>query len=130
MTGRYRDTEPLKKGELVVMHTCVEARNPKYEGKIWTCRTDQFTRGEGVYAQDSVFLEGFSGSFAAEYLQRVNIIPLLAEKDAIIESLERQIKCVNETLAEGTPQPGMSGENYIDWMYSVLPFLDEGDFDA
>lgn len=84
---RYRETEPLKKGELVVMHTCVEARNPKYEGKIWTCKTDQFTRGEGVYAQDSIFLEGFTGSFAPEFLQRVNVEPLLTEKDATIEEL-------------------------------------------
>lgn len=88
---RYRETEPLKKGELVVMHTCVEARNPKYEGKIWTCKTDQFTRGEGVYAQDSVFLEGFTGSFAPEFLQRVNVEPLLTEKDATIENLREQV---------------------------------------
>lgn len=89
---RYRETEPLKKGELVVMHTCVESRNPKYEGKIWTCKTDQFTRGECVYAQDSIFLEGFTGSFAPEFLQRVNVEPLLTEKDATINKMTQQLK--------------------------------------
>lgn len=89
---RYRETEPLKKGELVVMHTCVEARNPKYEGKIWTCKTDQFTQGEGAYAQDLIFLEGFTGSFASEFLQRVNVEPLLAEKDATIKELQDEVK--------------------------------------
>lgn len=49
----------------------------------------------------------------------------LTEKDATIRTLERRLQSVNETLAEGTPQPGMSGENFIDWMYSVLPFLDD-----
>lgn len=85
---RYRDTDPLKKGELVVMHTCVEARNPKYEGRIWTCRTDQFTRGQGALAQDSVFLEDFSGSFAPEYLQRVNLDALLGQICVMKDALE------------------------------------------
>lgn len=71
--SKYRETPPLKKGDLVVMHTCIEARNPKYYGKLWRCKTDEFSRGEGVYEQHSVFLEGFRGSFAAEYLQKVDI---------------------------------------------------------
>lgn len=71
--SKYRETPPLKKGDLVVMHTCIEARNPKYHGKLWRCKTDEFSRGEGVYEQHSVFLEGFRGSFAAEYLQKVDI---------------------------------------------------------
>lgn len=96
---RYRETEPLKKGEQVVMHTCIEARNPKYEGKIWTCKTDQFTRGEGVYAQDSVFLEGFTGSFAPEFLQRVNVELLLAEKYTTIASYEHNRKLYQEENA-------------------------------
>lgn len=95
MTERYRETEPLKKGELVVMHTCEEARDPKYEGKIWTCKTDQFTRGEGRYSQDSIFLEGFSGLFVPEYLQRVNVEPLFTEKDKIITSLRDQLRQFN-----------------------------------
>lgn len=63
----------LKKGDWVVMHTCIEATNPENYGKLWQCKTDQFTRGKGVYAQDSVFLEGYSGSFAPEFLQKVNL---------------------------------------------------------
>lgn len=63
----------LKKGDWVVMHTCIEATDPNNYGKLWQCKTDQFTRGKGVYAQDSVFLEGYSGSFAPEFLQKVNL---------------------------------------------------------
>ena len=63
----------LKKGEKVVMYTCMEARNPKYNGKVWTCKTDEYTQGEGVYKQNLVFLEGFSGCFSAKFLQKVNL---------------------------------------------------------
>ena len=61
----------LKKGDKVVMHTCMEAKNPKNDGKIWTCRIDEYTQGEGVYKQNLIFLEGLSGSFSTEYLQKV-----------------------------------------------------------
>ena len=59
----------LKKGDKVVMHTCMESENPKYAGKIWTCKTDAFRHKGHYYC--SIFLEGFSGSFSAEYLQIV-----------------------------------------------------------
>lgn len=61
-------TETFKKGEKVVMHSCMEAKLPKYNGKIWTLQTDSFLDRGG---QEVVFLEGFSGYFSAEYLQRV-----------------------------------------------------------
>ena len=32
----------LKKGQQVVMHTCMEAEHPIYNGKIWTCKTDSY----------------------------------------------------------------------------------------
>lgn len=66
------DKELLKQGDKVVMHTCIESE--KYNGRVWTCRTDEYTRGEGVYKQNLVFLEGFSGSFSTEFLQKVNIV--------------------------------------------------------
>ncbi|MFJ8528616.1 hypothetical protein [Bacillus sp. NPDC094106] len=59
----------LKKGDKVVMHTCDEAK--VYEGKIWTCKSDEFVRGQEPYKQKLVFLEGFSGAFCTEYLQVV-----------------------------------------------------------
>ena len=71
--SKYRETPPLKKGDLVVMHTCIEARNPKFHGKLWRCRTDEYTTGEGAYEQHLVFLEGFTGTFATEFLQKVDI---------------------------------------------------------
>jgi hypothetical protein len=61
----------LRKGDKVVMHTCMEHDNPKYFGKIWTCGSDEFIndgRNGG-----SVFLEGYRGSFATKFLQLVQI---------------------------------------------------------
>ncbi|GAV11452.1 hypothetical protein [Paenibacillus sp. NAIST15-1] len=71
--SRHRDTPSLKQGDAVVMHTCIEAMNPEYYGKIWYCKTDEFTTGKGVYKQQLVFLDGFSGSFLTEFLQKVNV---------------------------------------------------------
>jgi hypothetical protein len=65
----------LKKGDKVVMHTCGESAFPKYYGKVWTCKTDEYITGEGkgLYEQRLVFLEGFSGSFATDYLQYIDL---------------------------------------------------------
>lgn len=70
----------LKQGDKVVMHTCGEAEH--YNGKIWTCRTDQFSASNGSQV---VFLEGFSGYFLTEYLQIVHL-----------ESVEIEVKPINE----------------------------------
>lgn len=59
----------LKQGDIVRIHTCDEAIH--YNGMLWVCRTDEFTRGIGVYKENLVFLEGFSGSFMTKYLQNV-----------------------------------------------------------
>ncbi|MCD3217456.1 hypothetical protein G8S55_09385 [Clostridium botulinum C] len=40
------EKELLKKGDKVVMHTCLESE--KYNGKIWTCATDEVVKGEGI----------------------------------------------------------------------------------
>ena len=61
--------KPLQKGELVVMHTCGEAEH--YEGRLWVCGSDEFTDRAG---HQVVFLEGFSGYFLAQFLQRVNFV--------------------------------------------------------
>ncbi|MGG3871647.1 hypothetical protein [Brevibacillus laterosporus] len=60
----------LKKDDQVVMHTCIEAQNPNNYGRIWTCRTDEFTAKSGTQV---VFLKGFSGYFSKEFLQKVNL---------------------------------------------------------
>ena len=70
----------LEKGDKVVMHTCMEAE--VHDGKIWTCRTDEEIRGAGVYEQRLVFLEGLSGSFATQYLQKVNLPGESQEKES------------------------------------------------
>lgn len=46
----------LKVGDKVVIHTCLESK--RYDGKVWTCRTNQFTAESGTQV---VFLEGFRG---------------------------------------------------------------------
>ncbi|MGG2065187.1 hypothetical protein [Bacillus sp. S14(2024)] len=51
------------------MHTCLEAKC--YDGKIWTCKTDEFTAYNGASV---VFLEGFVGYFSTKYLRRVEIL--------------------------------------------------------
>lgn len=73
----------LKNGDSVVMHTCGEADH--YKGKIWTCRGDEFkaTNSEGV-----VFLEGFSGYFLAEYLQKVQVVSLQEELKELKNEME------------------------------------------
>jgi hypothetical protein len=75
-------TPKLRKGDKVVMHTCMEA--PYHHGRIWTCQTDEFEANGREYGL--VFLEGFSGSFATEYLQYVDVSAFLG---MYIDSLGR-----------------------------------------
>lgn len=84
---------PLKKGDVVVMHTCIEAE--RYNGQLWTCRTDEFKHHPN-HDYTVVMLEGFSGSFATEYLQKVN----LEENARLREALEK-ILDEEETNLEG-----------------------------
>lgn len=79
----------IKKGDKVVMHTCLEAENPKYAGKIWTCSCDEYITGEGLYEQKLVFLEGYSGSFLTKFLQKVNLQVLEEEKERYRKALEQ-----------------------------------------
>ena len=63
-------TETFKKGDKVIMHTCHEATLPQYENKEWICQTDSYVRKSSYENQELVFLEGFSGCFAAQYLKK------------------------------------------------------------
>lgn len=93
--------DKLKKGDWVVMHTCIEHENPNNFSKLWRCKTDQFTRGKGVLAQDSVFLEGYSGSFAPEFLQKVDVTEICNEKDQLIKELQDKLSKIEEA-SEGS----------------------------
>lgn len=75
----------LKKGDLVVMHTCGEAEY--YDGKLWICKTDEQKLHE-EHNYTVVWLEGFSGAFKAEYLQKVDITPYLEEMSSLIKRAE------------------------------------------
>jgi hypothetical protein len=61
---------PLRKGDKVVMHTCMEAEF--HDGTIWTCRTDERKLHES-HNYKMVWLEGYSGCFSTEFLQKVKI---------------------------------------------------------
>lgn len=78
----------LKQGDMVVMHTCMEHDHPDNFGKIWTCRSDEFQHKGHDYG--SIFLDGFSGSFSTEFLQKVNVSELIAEKDEAIKELHER----------------------------------------
>lgn len=80
-------TYKLQKGDLVVMHTCMEHDHPDNFGKIWTCRSDEFQHKGHDYG--SIFLEGFSGSFSTEFLQKVDV-------SALVDSLQQQVNGLNE----------------------------------
>lgn len=72
----------LEKGDVVVMHTCIEAEH--YNGQLWTCRTDEF-KHHPSHDYTVIMLEGFSGSFATKYLQKVNV----EENARLREALEK-----------------------------------------
>lgn len=61
----------LKKGDLVIMHTCGEAAAPEYKGRIWVCASDEFKHTPS-YEYGSIFLEGYSGSFCTDFLEKIN----------------------------------------------------------
>ncbi|MFB5759016.1 hypothetical protein [Paenibacillus medicaginis] len=64
----------LKSGDRVVMHSCQEAYESENYGKVWTCKSDEFTVGIGEYR--FVYLEGYkfgnNGDFPVNNLQYVN----------------------------------------------------------
>lgn len=65
-------TGTFKKGDKVVMHGCYEATFEKYRNKVWVCQTDSYLRKSPYENQELVFLEGFSGCFAVQYLKPVS----------------------------------------------------------
>jgi len=70
-TGIYikeNQTQLLKKGDKVVMHTCHESTLLIYKYKIWTCKSDSFLARD---KSEVVFLENFSGYFLAKFLKKL-----------------------------------------------------------
>lgn len=88
-------TYKLQKGDQVVMHTCMEHDHPNNFGKIWTCRSDEFQHKGHDYG--SIFLEGFSGSFSTEFLQKVDV-------SALVDSLQQQLTERDRTIARLTKE--------------------------
>lgn len=77
----------LKKGDNVVMHTCLESKG-KNLGKVWTCHTDSFKCEAGI---EVVFLEGFSGFFYTKFLQPVKLDSFVKEKLNKAENIIRDL---------------------------------------
>ncbi|MDX8359617.1 hypothetical protein [Cytobacillus sp. IB215316] len=84
----------IQKGDKVVMHSCDEAF--KHNGKIWTCRTDEYER----HGERLVFLKNYSGCFPIEYLQKVylksekrELLNKLNEQQEKLERLKEQLDC-------------------------------------
>lgn len=63
---RKRGVNVLKEGDIVVMHTCMEAI--EHEGRLWECECDSWDD----YGTEMVMLKGYSGSFYTQYLQKVD----------------------------------------------------------
>jgi len=78
----------LKKGDPVVMHTCMEHDHPDNFARIWVCRSDEFQHKGHDYG--SVMLEGFSGSFSTKFLQKVNVEVPDKEVERIRKELEEK----------------------------------------
>lgn len=57
----------LSKGDMVVMHTCMEAGY--HNGQLWECDTDSWND----HGTELVMLKGYCGGFATEFLQKVNL---------------------------------------------------------
>lgn len=71
----------LRKGDKVVMHTCIEAET--HDGKVWTCRSDEFKHHPN-HDYTSIMLEGFSGSFQTEFLQKIDIESIDKSSDEVV----------------------------------------------
>lgn len=57
-------TSGLHVGDMVVMHTCIEAE--KYNNKVWKVRSEPWD----LCGSEVVLLEGYSGGFATRFLKK------------------------------------------------------------
>lgn len=94
------------------------------------CSLGECVRNELWSENDSqVELTKEDYKFAAK--SPANIAYLLSEYDRIQEeneSLKQQIESVNQALQEGVPVGMKTAQEFLDWLYSTLPFLvEDGD---
>ncbi|MGM7635654.1 hypothetical protein [Bacillus sp. Hm123] len=81
----------LRKGDQVVMHTCMEHESPENFGKIWTCNSNEFKlHPNHDYAV--VMLEGYSGAFCTEFLQKVNVDKVVNQQHQEIERYKKVLQ--------------------------------------
>ncbi len=79
----------LKAGDRVVVHTCLEAKNPKYFGKILDVETDQFEK----MGQEVVMLKGDSCETYVRFLQKVDD-PRIDAFEKIVENDFGNFPCI------------------------------------
>lgn len=60
----------IKKGDFVVMHTCLEADINK--GRVWRVTSDEEFIGEGIYRKKAVSLDGYKKKFNVRHLQIID----------------------------------------------------------
>lgn len=89
----------IKKGDKLKMVTCIEADT--YKDRIWIARTDEFNSDAG-YAV--VFLEGFSGYFACEFLEKVEKTMMDYQDVLVKECKYCPFNYENETCTVGAGQ--------------------------
>ncbi|MCY7439209.1 hypothetical protein [Bacillus altitudinis] len=84
----------FKKGDMVVMHSCMEAELNK--GRVWKCADDEFNRL--TTKESTIFLEGFSGPFATKFLQKVDVPVIESEMDLYneIQRLKQELRFSNQ----------------------------------
>ncbi|RXG32025.1 hypothetical protein [Leeuwenhoekiella marinoflava] len=76
----------FKKGDQVVMHSCIEANNPKNYGRIFTCSADS----KKQLGNEVVFLELYSGYFSVKHLARVK--PEIENERGVFELQNLEVK--------------------------------------
>lgn len=63
----YLTTPPFSVADKVVMNDCAEATLSKYQGKVWTCRSNAFLSSSFEWV---VFLDGYLGYFLCSCLKK------------------------------------------------------------
>lgn len=66
MRNKKPQPSGLHIGDKVIMHTCAEAE--KYKGRVFYVASEPWD----LCGSEVVFLDGYKGGFAIEYLRKVN----------------------------------------------------------
>lgn len=85
-------TRFLKRGNFVVMHSCTEAESSDNYGRIWRCKSDQWSEGESGHEKCFVQLEDWNGPFLRDHLQEVKLTESCVETTEELLELRRKLQ--------------------------------------